>query len=642
MFGREVDETKVNEFKEAGNPHKITEAEENVCTAASGDVCTSGVQSAVGSAEHGVFKFAQFAGDLLAVGPEHLLYVGDEQRVQVFEADGKWKRELSLTSISSAPGSRVTALAVDSAGDVYVVLSFVANSIREFNSSGLEIKKFPVSPRQPGLEVTIQGIALDSSEHVAVSAFEAGPHQSALAFGSLLGAEEGNLITEFTIPAPNLGISFGGSNDLYAALGNEVLVYTPMNVAELLTRPVTCESGVEHDTDETLDCSLKGEANPWGVGKTEVWFQWGRTEALGSETPKTSVPLGELLVPVSIKVATVRPGETAFYYRLSGYDKNVEPPERPLFSSPTASFPTPIVAPRIVSDPSILFVKASSAVMFDELNPENAKTEYFFEYGEVDALEECKEGVREAEEQKIICEGVSATSVLEAKAYGKIVTTQEVTELQPDTTYHYRLFAESESADKKQKLHEIGAEREFNTGSAPKVQAFTGPYSMVAATTAVVSGTVNSDGQPATYRFELGAYAGSDTQYGVVFSGSVGSSTTLVGESLALTGLQPGTTYAYRIFVQSGYGKAWGETATFTTRGLPSVLFAPTVVAQLSIPNIPFPKEPAKVTPKKLTRAQQLALALKACAKQPKSKRAACRRSARKKYAVTKTKSKKK
>jgi hypothetical protein len=42
-----------------------------------------------------------------------------------------------------------------------------------------------------------------------------------------------------------------------------------------------------------------------------------------------------------------------------------------------------------------------------------------------------------------------------------------------------------------------------------------------------------------------------------------------------------------------------------------------------------------KLTPKKLTRAQQLARALKVCAKKPKSKRAACRRGARKKYVKT-------
>jgi hypothetical protein len=47
--------------------------------------------------------------------------------------------------------------------------------------------------------------------------------------------------------------------------------------------------------------------------------------------------------------------------------------------------------------------------------------------------------------------------------------------------------------------------------------------------------------------------------------------------------------------------------------------------------NLPSPTNAA--VPKKLTQAQQLARALKACAKKPKNRRAACRRSARKQYA---------
>lgn len=49
MFGREVNETKVAEFNEAGNPHKITAAEENLCTQAEvsgGAKCKIGVVSA--------------------------------------------------------------------------------------------------------------------------------------------------------------------------------------------------------------------------------------------------------------------------------------------------------------------------------------------------------------------------------------------------------------------------------------------------------------------------------------------------------------------------------------------------------------------------------------------------------------------
>jgi hypothetical protein len=62
----------------------------------------------------------------------------------------------------------------------------------------------------------------------------------------------------------------------------------------------------------------------------------------------------------------------------------------------------------------------------------------------------------------------------------------------------------------------------------------------------------------------------------------------------------------------------------------PAPLLVPGSVAQAPGENL---SAPVKATPKKLTLAQELARALKACTKKSKSKRAACRRSARKKYA---------
>ena len=111
------------------------------------------------------------------------------------------------------------------------------------------------------------------------------------------------------------------------------------------------------------------------------------------------------------------------------------------------------------------------------------------------------------------------------------------------------------------------------------------------------------------------------------------------GEELQLSGLQPGTSYAYRIKIESTYGTSYGEPVIFTTQGLPEVLPVPVTLAFLPVPSIAFPKE-ATVTPGKLTRAQKLAKALKACAKKPKRKRAACRRSAHKKYGSKRKKKK--
>jgi hypothetical protein len=108
---------------------------------------------------------------------------------------------------------------------------------------------------------------------------------------------------------------------------------------------------------------------------------------------------------------------------------------------------------------------------------------------------------------------------------------------------------------------------------------------------------VNPDGQPASYVFELGIYAGAATQYGVVFSGSTTAVVGAVPESLGLTGLQPGTAYAYRVKISSGYGTSYGEQATFTTLGLPTVLVSPVAPALLTVPRIVFPVESKPPTP---------------------------------------------
>jgi hypothetical protein len=167
--------------------------------------------------------------------------------------------------------------------------------------------------------------------------------------------------------------------------------------------------------------------------------------------------------------------------------------------------------------------------------------------------------------------------------------------LQPGTPYRYRLRAINENAEKTESYERVGVEGEFTTGAAPAPSVSTGGSSAVTATSALISGTVDPDGLPASYAFELGVYNGANTQYGVVFSGSAGASLTAEERTLALSGLQPGTTYAYRVTISSGYivnetHTIQGATATFTTAGVPAVLVSPSALAQLSVPSIVFPQ----------------------------------------------------
>ncbi len=87
-------------------------------------------------------------------------------------------------------------------------------------------------------------------------------------------------------------------------------------------------------------------------------------------------------------------------------------------------------------------------------------------------------------------------------------------------------------------------------------------------TGATLNGIVNPAGDATTYHFEYGtttAYGTSTTAQGA------GSDLVAHAESAPITGLQPGTTYHYRIVAANSGGSAAGADATFTTAPLPQI-----------------------------------------------------------------------
>jgi len=219
----------------------------NVCTEReierSGVRCGAGAEAASESTEHGAFKFAQQFGDLLAAGgPEGLLYVGDEHRVQEFEAGGRWRSEILLASISSAPSSSVTALAVDGKGDVYVVYRTVTTAsgersartdvVHEFDPHGDQVKEFSIDPRDSSMMVEVTGMAIDLSGRLAVIGLEIGASHVSH-FGVVYEGDTGHVVATFVPPADNDGIAFNGEGDLYVTGTDdqEVVMYVPVSIA---------------------------------------------------------------------------------------------------------------------------------------------------------------------------------------------------------------------------------------------------------------------------------------------------------------------------------------------------------------------------------------------------------------------------
>jgi sugar lactone lactonase YvrE len=106
-FGGEVNKTKV---AEPGS----SEAEKNLCTAASENECGAGTFGT------GQGQFSEWVvGNFIDVGPDDTIYVGDRDRIQIFEPDGTYKGQIALPE-----EGLVRALTVDPGdGDVYFVFA---------------------------------------------------------------------------------------------------------------------------------------------------------------------------------------------------------------------------------------------------------------------------------------------------------------------------------------------------------------------------------------------------------------------------------------------------------------------------------------------------------------------------------------
>ncbi|HEY5194270.1 MAG TPA: hypothetical protein VIJ39_10420 [Solirubrobacteraceae bacterium] len=597
-----------------------------------GDICTDAeeaeCQAGVEGSGHGEFKklAAVTHGTLLAVGPEdHLLYVGDEGRVQKFETDGKWVGEVSLAGLSSTGFE--TGVAVDKSGVVFVTDSAVPG-VHEYNASGA-LQSCVIDPSSSGIDA----IALDPYERLGVIDLEPTPHGALYdTQGAECGHQQGGTIAppsgEMPYLPTGLAFSFNAAtiDRLYvsdAEAVHEVQAYVP--VVSPVVR--TCA------TEEVLAVSARlcGEVDPEDLSTTG-FFGYGTSTVLGSRTGLAFGPSeSEILEPMHYVLTGIEPNQS--YYDEAEAEAEANKEKEIESGPPVVSFHTSTPPPEVPGEPSASFETDQSAVLSASVNPEHAVTSYHFEYGPCKELSECSEIMSTKGEQAI-------------RYYGLIGVIQEVTGLLPQTTYSFRLVANNELDEgKPEGGEEEGLEGHLMTASAPNPSAQTGGYGGVTATSATITGAVDPDGQRATYAFELGVYDGALTQYGIVFSGPVGGEGTAVPESLALSGLQPGTTYAYRITLSSGYvigasHTVYGEPVLFVTGGTP-VLFRPTVVEQLPVPKIAFPRESGKPAPKKLTRAQQLARALKACEKSPKNKRVACKRSARKRFGPSKKKARK-
>jgi hypothetical protein len=196
-------------------------------------------------------------------------------------------------------------------------------------------------------------------------------------------------------------------------------------------------------------------------------------------------------------------------------------------------------SPSVTTGPAT-HITRDSAELTGSVNPNGAKTGYSFAYGTSPSLGASTAGKRAGAGKKAVA----------AK--------QELHGLVPGTTYYFRLDALSTKGGA------TGQVRSFKTAGPPPPGAVTGTATSVGPTTAVINGTIDTNGATTTWQVQYGTTPGLGLS---TVSLTVPNSATPVPVHMSLGGLAPLTTFYYRIAAYHG-GRVIGagQTASFLTK----------------------------------------------------------------------------
>jgi hypothetical protein len=333
-----------------------------------GDVCVAGEDcgSGIEGPGDGQFEWANHAENI-AVGAGGDVYVGDKARIEIFGPSGVWKESVSLASLSGT--GEVTALAVDSAGDMFVKDSEVPG-VREFESSGLEKPvQFDVGSE------TVEALTLDPvTGDLFVADSNSGAH--VLKYDSA-----GSELASFGAKGLEAvaGMAFSGVLDeLYVAdAHSSVWILSPPAPG-----PVVEEGSESASGGQQGNATVEASVNPEGRETTysfeyvdEADFQVNGYAHSSSTLPATitgsEAELFEDHQVISV-IKGLTPGATYHYRVIATNSAGTARGTDETFSE---------IAAALVEGPSTVDVASTSATLAARIDPLGEHTEYRLEYG---------------------------------------------------------------------------------------------------------------------------------------------------------------------------------------------------------------------------------------------------------------------
>jgi len=303
---------------------------------------------------------------------------------------------------------------------------------------------------------------------------------------------------------------------------------------------VTAGQATSSTTSSGTGATLNGSINPGGASTT-YHFNYGPTaNDYTSSTPDVTIPAGTTDVPVSAQLTGQQPGGTIHWQLVAD---NVQGTIATGDQSLTLAAAPPSLS-RVLGAAS----SDTTAMLSGSVDPNGAATSYQFDYGTTTNY------------------GNSTTAGQIPAGPNAVNETATLTGLKPHTTYHFRLEATNTATGTS--VTTFSQDHTFTTDATlPSVQ--TTAVTKITSAGATLNGTLNPGGADTTYFFEYGLNTNYDQS---TAEQDAGSGNTDTGVSAAVTGLQPGATYHYRVVAINSGGASFGQDQTFTVDAAPPSL----------------------------------------------------------------------
>gem|GEM_PF-840478 len=376
------------------------------------------------------FGNGQFYGPSgIAIDAAGNLWVVDtyNNRVEKFNSKGEYLSQFGSEGSGNGQLNNPKGIAVDSAGNLWVTDTF-NNRVEKFNSKGEYLSQFGSEGSGNGQFYGPSGIVVDSSGYLWVADEGNSRVQWFNASGEYLG--------QFGSEGSGNGQFYGPSAIAIDSEGNLWVADTYNNRLEEFSRPPKPAATTKAATSVTaVTATLNATVNPEGSATT-YYFEYGPTTSYGSKAPVSAASAGAGSANVEASQAIEGLAQnTTFHYRVTaesaagishGEDKTLKTLLLPIATTKAATG-----------------VTVATATLNATVNPEGSATTYYFEYGKTTSY------------------GTKAPIPAASAGSGSadVEVSQAIEGLTQDTTYHYRVTAESAGTSH-------GADKTLTTGGS--------------------------------------------------------------------------------------------------------------------------------------------------------------------------------